>query len=214
MEVSIQSTDVRKFAQAFGLVGAEQMKKTVRGIFAKIGAADIKSMREQISRNFKVKTKKFINSFVWQASAPDAVANMSQMVLREYTGAKLFQIFETGGEVGPRSGKYLMILTDAGKRIGYLRVRSMLRDKRAEMIVTPKGPLIIMHTIQYQGRGKNKSEGEADMVLAVLRPKIEQKKRVDFFGNFERNAGLHQQIVDQQAQKGIDRTLAQLMSKL
>jgi hypothetical protein len=165
--------------------------------FKRFGQSDIKKMvDEQLSGGdgLNIKSKGARNSFKYKVTGRHA----DEITLREYTGSKMMEIFQTGGTISA-NGKMLTVLTAAardgsGKRnITQKELRAMV-DSGAAAIVKLSGDRLAIIVEQHKtitGRTKQMQ------VLAFLVPAVEERQRIDFFRNFESNSAEHQRILQQ-----------------
>jgi hypothetical protein len=199
-------------AQAMKEAAPLEFARSIGKAFYKIGKIDTDTMRQQVSGAFKVNRKGFVNSFKFKAADSRTVTNLNQLYLSEYTGAKPFRIFQTGGNVVPTSAKTLTILTDAAKTAGGRRkypawqIRAMIDSGEARIIKTPRGAMIVREKISYTKTGKMKHGSRVD-VLAILKPVIHQKQRIDFFKNYDSNEAAHESIYSVAMEEALQRTI-------
>lgn len=198
------------FEQAIRKSAPNHLVSAMRKAFHQIGKSDIDKLKtEQLSGGkLNIRSKGFRNSF---KSKTNDAKTINQLTLREYTGAKPFQIFETGGTITPHKSRVLTVLTDAARTAGgkrkysQLELRELINNKLARIIQTKAGPAIVLEA-KTTKTGKLR-RGAKMTILAWLRPNVTEDKRIDFIGNFERNSGLHNSFLESAAEECIERTI-------
>jgi hypothetical protein len=107
----------------------------------------------------------------------------------------------------------MTILTDAARTAGGKRkfsqkeLQQMIQAGQAKIIQTKAGPAIIKvdPTTTKSGRAR---QIKKITILAWLKPRVSQRKRIDFFANYDNNAAEHERIFGEAAQRAIDKTIA------
>ena len=182
-----------------------------------MGKSDIEKMRnDQLSGGrLNIRFKGFRNSFKSRVTpAAGEAQSLNQIQLSEYTGAKPFRIFQTGGEIAPVRARTLTVLAPGarnaagGRKIGRKELRDMVRAGEAEIIQTKSGPAIVKPQMKLTKKGTYR-RGAKVIILAWLRKLLTEKQRIDFFGNFESNSPEHERILAQAGDEAIQATLEQ-----
>jgi hypothetical protein len=203
------------FAKALREAAPKHLLKATGRAFYRIGKSDIEKFKnEQLSGGrLNVRSKGFINSFKFRATDARKVKSVGQLELSEYTGAKPFRIFQTGGDISPAKAKVLTILTDSARngqgtrKITQKELSAMISAGQAKIIQTKAGPAVIKVDERTTKSGKLRTGSKAT-ILAWLKPRVTEEKRIDFFGNFTSNAGAHEAILNEAAEEAIARTIA------
>jgi hypothetical protein len=195
------------FVQAMAEAPAELHRGMVSA-FREIGKGDSQAMREQVASRFNVHRKGFVNSFKAKVDSTETATGDGGASLREYTGAKPFRIFETGGTVQASRSRSLLILTsgagrsDSGKRrFSKLEIARLLDSGEAKIIVIRGRPAIVK-LAQKTKTGKFR-RGAKDEIIAFLQPSIQEKKRIDFFKNFDGRESIHNDILEKAAESAL-----------
>lgn len=187
------------------------LMRAVGKAFFRIGKSDIDKMRTEGLGRLNVRFAGFRNSFKFRATDSRSARSVDQIQLSEYTGAKPFQIFEYGGDIAPLRARTLTVLAP-GARNGagsrkYTRkqLRAMIQSGEAKIIQTRSGPAIIKADERLTKKGALR-RGSKVTILAWLRPRVKEQKRIDFEGNFQANAAEHQRFLDEAADEAIQKT--------
>jgi hypothetical protein len=176
--------------------------------FKTIGTADMTSLRGKLPGRLTIRAKGLAKSFKSKATDPSRATDMSKLFLSEYTGWKAAKIFEEGGEIVGH-GKNLTVLADAargpsGKRkYTQGQIRTMIAEGKLRPVPTPRGILLVQSKGGLTKKGKPR-KGAADIIIAVLRRKVHEEKRLDFMANFNSNNEQHQEAIEY----AIENTLA------
>jgi hypothetical protein len=168
------------------------LAKETKSAFKKIGRSDLSKFKKEQLRggSLNVKSRGFLNSFKSKVTGTSA----NDIALHEYTGAKPFEVFQSGGTITPHKGKYLTVLAPGargadGKRIvTQKQLRAMLDSGDASIIKLKTKLAIILN--DHAKRNKD----HVPKVIAWLVPEVHEKKRIDFFQNFESNEAAHERI--------------------
>jgi hypothetical protein len=211
VDVHFVFPSVQKFERAMKIAAPANLLKASGKAMFLIGRSDTDKIKtEQLQGgSLNIKSKGFLNAFKSKASDSREVKSLDQLQLSEYTGAKPFKIFQDGGDIAPVKSSLLTILTAAAKTAGGKRkysqqeLRAMIDSGQAKIIQIPNaGPAIVLAQTKT---GKDK-KGPL-VVLAWLKPRVHEDKRIDFYGNFEKNSAEHERILDEAAQWAIDKTM-------
>jgi Family of unknown function (DUF6441) len=147
-------------------------------------------MKKQVRQNFKRgrnSNGSFFNAFkVYNLDENERQGPASYV----RSGVKFLDIFETGGEVTPKNGKYLITLTPGGEKIGFKRITKANTwdsvfnkyKKFLKIIQTNSGILVVY---EFQGRST---------IVYKFVKKIRLRKKIDFYAAAERIA---EQVPDQ-----------------
>lgn len=213
--VDIDYSQVTDFETAFKKAPHKLLRSTAHA-FMRMGKSDITKLRtEQLSGgagHLNVRAKKLKNSFTWYA--PQRVQQIDQLYLNEYTGWEAAKIFETGGTIVPRRKRLLTILTDNARSASGQRLwtekqfTSMMKNGQLNVIRTKRTLIVTRNVGGRYKKGKNKGNFRKNSrveIVAYLVPKARMPKRLDFYANFERNAGEHEKILGEAAQEALDR---------
>lgn len=184
-----------------------------------IGRSDIEKLRrEQLSGGegrIKVSFKGLRNAFKHKAADSRKVADLNHLWLSEYTGWKMFRIFQVGGTIQPRTSRMLTVLTDFGRPAGRKRrwtqkqMKAALKSGELKVLRTRGGPVIVQDKELKTKKGKLR-KGSRMEIVAYLVPKTRQKKRLDFFANFEANKAEHERLLAAAAQMAMEKAAGQV----
>ncbi len=212
--VTLSFADLPKFAEAMRVAAPGHLRRATGRALFKIGKADIEKMKREQVEGGRVhgRSKGFINSFKFKASDSREVRTIDQLQLSEYTGAKPFRIFQTGGEIRPEHSRTLTVLgpgmRNASGRRKYTpeKIRAMIESGEAEIIKTSRGAMIVTPEFKRTKTGKMRRQSKVT-IIAYLKPIVHELKRIDFFGNFESNSAQHEAALDEAATVAIDKTI-------
>jgi len=213
-EITFSFDDVPAFGRAMREAAPKFFVRELGKAFYQIGKSDNQKMKQQLqSSGLNIRSKGFLNSFKFKASDSREAKSISDLSLNEYTGAKPFRIFQDGGTITPSSSRLLTILTDAARTAGGKRkfsqkeLEAMIASGQAKIIQTKAGPAIIKVDNLTTKSGRYK-KGAKLTILAWLKPRVAEKKRIDFFANFESNGADHERILSAAADAAIEKTIA------
>lgn len=208
---SLSTPDLIRFAARWKDVAPAQLLEATNAVMFNIGSVDNRTMTLSVGSSLDVKSKAFLNSFKFKAAKAKTI---EEAQVSEYTGAKPMRIFQTGGTVIPVRSKFMTILTDearspSGRRkFTQKQFRQMLQTGVAKVIRTGRGLAIIRDFGGFTKSGKAK-KGTRTIILAFLRKRITQKKRIDFFANHEKNVGTHEKSMNDMLTKKIAEIIKQ-----
>lgn len=211
-DIYFSFSQIPTFAKALKEAAPEHLRRAMGKAFSRIGKSDIEKMKTSLS-GLNIRSKRFRNSFKFKATDSREAKSINDLQLSEYTGAKPFRIFQTGGTITPTKSKMLMILTDAARNKGGTRkysqkeLSAMIASGQAKIIQTKAGPAVIQ--VEKLTKGGNYRKGAKAVILAWLKPQVQEKKRIDFFANFESNSAAHDEILAAAAEEAIRRTIAE-----
>jgi hypothetical protein len=175
--------------------------------YAEIGRYDIDRIRSNVSGSFNITSKGVANSFKTRATNPSQATDFSKLFTTEYTGWKAAEIFQTGGVIQAKN-KALTILTPQARRASGKRqftqsqIRNMIADKLAKFVPTPRGVLLV----QFTKGGKIRKKAGAYVILAILKPRVTEQKRLTFYETAEGNESIHTEMLEY----AIENTLADI----
>ncbi len=197
----------------------QELKRELGRAFFKIGQYDIQTLRRrQLSgRNtngLNVRRRGLGRSFKFVASDSRKAKDLGDLFLTEYTRWPAAEIHQAGGTIRPKRGRALTILTDEARTAGgavkreYRRggLARMIREGQASVIQTRRGPIVVRHRGGLTKSGKPR-KGTRDEVVAFLRPSVRLRKRLDFFKNHERNTRRHNVVIDQAADRALQKAV-------
>ena len=210
--ITFSFAGISKFAKAMKVAAPEHLIRAVGRAFYLIGKSDIAKMKTEGLTGLNIKSAKFRNSFKFKATDSRNVKSLNEIRLSEYTGAKPFRIFQVGGDINPTKSRLLTILTPSARTAGGTRkyspqeLQMMIANKLAKVIKTRAGLAIIKEDQRNKKNGQPRAGAKSE-ILAWLKPKVTERKRIDFFSNFSNNAAEHELILGRAADEAIDRTL-------
>ncbi len=209
-------SQIATFARAMKIAAPDHLLRSMGRAFFLIGKSDIEMMKQtQLSGGrLNIRSKRFANAFKSRATDTRRIESIDKLVLSEYTGAKPFRIFETGGEIEPRQSRTLTILAPGGRTASGQRkyTQKELRDLVAsgvlKIIQTKSGAAIVKAEDRLNKKGASRI-GSKVTIIAWLRPRVHETHRIDFLGNFQANAGEHERLLAEAGERAIDQTIAQ-----
>jgi len=213
-DLVVRYDQIPRFARAMKLAASETLVRETGRALNLIGKSDIQKMKsEQLTGGrLNVRFKGLLNAFKFKATESAGASSISQLDLDEYTGVKMFRIFQTGGEISPRRARTLTVLAPGARTAGGKRkysmkeLRDMIRSGAAEIIPTRNGPVVATPEFKTTKKGKLRRQSRIT-VLAYLRPRVGEQKRIDFFGNFEANAAEHERILGEAGDRAIGKMI-------
>jgi hypothetical protein len=197
---SIDITKIEGFAQML----AESPRLLLQGLaegFREIGRYDIETLRERLPGKLNVRAKGLAKSFKFKATDPAKASDFTKLFVSEYTGWTAADVFQTGGTIAGK-GKMLTVLTDAARgpsgkrRYTQNQLRQRIAQGKARMVPTPRGILIVEDKGGLLKSGKGFRKGSRSIILAILRKQVTERKRLDFYENFQQNDAAHQGILE------------------
>lgn len=180
----------------------QEMVPQLIDAFGQIGRSDIARLRDSIRSGLKSDRQGFLKAFRYQATDPKQ-KELSKLFLSEYTKWKPSMMFQTGGTIVPSKSKTLIIrVRDKNGKPLYTtkRIKKMLDTGKAYIANLPSGPAILENKGGTTKTGKyrrGKFGGGAVAFLAFLRPMAKQKKRLNFFENYDQNERSHQIFLEE-----------------
>ncbi len=204
--------DVDGFARVLKESPTDLLRELAKA-YGQIGRGDIESMRSRLPGKLNIRAKGLSKSFKYKSTDPGKASDFSKLFTSEYTGWRASRIFQSGGTIVGK-GKSLTVLTDAARGAGGRRkytqaqLRSMIASGKARFVPTPHGVLIVMNKGGVTKTGKMR-KGSASIVLAVLKKQVSEKKRLDFYENFQSREGIHEDILE----TAVENALVNLASK-
>jgi len=206
--------DFPPFARAMRVAAPRHLVRAVGKAFFRIGKSDIERMKTQGLGRLNIRFKGFANSFKFRATDSRLAKTVDQIQLSEYTGAKPFRIFDIGGEISPIHARTLTVLAAGARNAAGARkytrkqLRAMIESGEAKIIPTKAGPAIVKSDERLTKKGTLR-RGSKVIILAWLRPRVSEQKRIDFEGNFQANSGEHERILAEAADEAIAKTEAE-----
>lgn len=200
MDVYFEFPRIPQFAEVMKDKATPHLIRAMGKAFYRIGKSDIELMRGPGLADLKIRREGFRKSFKFKATDSREVKSVDELRLIEYTGAKPFQIFQTGGTIEPHNSHTLTILTDAARAITGRRklsqkeLKAMIDSGQAKIIQTKAGPAVVKIDEKTTKKGHLR-KGSKWTILAWLKPKATEQKRLDFFANFDANASAHDSIM-------------------
>jgi hypothetical protein len=217
-DVSFRFDQIPRFARAMRFASEPVLVSKTAGALIRMGRADIEKMKtEQLSGGrLNVRFKGFRNSFKSKLLPQGKAQKIDQLQLSEYTGAKPFGIFQTGGIISPSRRKVLTVLAPGGRNAAGRRkfpakdsldsIRAKIKSGELVVIQTRGGAVVATPQFKATKRGTMRRTNKVT-VVAFLRPSVNEKQRIDFFGNFEANASEHERILGEAADAAIVETV-------
>jgi hypothetical protein len=217
MQVSATFGDFEQFASAMKTAMPKYLIQETAKALTKIGKSDILKMKtEQLQGgqggSLNIKFKGFANSFKSKATDAGEVSNnvtsLDQLKLSEYTGAKPFAIFQTGGTITPKNSKTLLVMTPIGRKLFKNRIELKRAIDTGEVIIikTKIGPALVRNLNKLNRRGQI-ARGSRTDILAWLKPSVTEEKRIGFFKNFADNENMHEVFLGMAADEAMRKTV-------
>jgi len=211
MRLELSCAKLPAFIRALKLAAPEHLKRAFGKALYRIGKADTEKMRTEGLSALNIHSKGFRNSFKFKATDSREAKSINELTLTEYTGAKPFRIFQTGGDIEPRKSRTLTILTGAARSANGKRkytqkeLQDLINSGKAKIIKTKAGPAVVQVDERTTKSGALR-KGSKAVILAWLKPHVTEPQKIDFFKNFESNESIHQQILDAAAEEAIEKT--------
>jgi len=116
-DLVVRYDQIPRFARAMKLAASETLVRETGRALNLIGKSDIQKMKsEQLTGGrLNVRFKGLLNAFKFKATESAGASSISQLDLDEYTGVKMFRIFQTGGEISPRRARTLTVLAPGAR---------------------------------------------------------------------------------------------------
>src|SRR5690606_36922771 len=109
----------------------------------------------------------------------------SALFLREYTNWKAFGVFQHGGPQTSSKG-YMLVWIDRQTKRKYGRKLDQLRREKKTAVIRSNGRLLLIADLtSISAKTLRVRKGARTVVLGVLRRRVNQKKRLSFFENFD-----------------------------
>src|SRR6185312_2036430 len=149
MRLELSCAKLPAFIRALKLAAPEHLKRAFGKALYRIGKADTEKMRTEGLSALNIHSKGFRNSFKFKATDSREAKSINELTLTEYTGAKPFRIFQTGGDIEPRKSRTLTILTGAARSANGKRkytqkeLQDLINSGKAKIIKTKAGPAVV-----------------------------------------------------------------------
>ena len=211
--VNVNVSAIEGYARAMREAPEVMVREQARA-FNAIAEGDIKAFQATLPGQLHIRFKWLPKVFRYVASDPRRATSLSKLFISEYTKWPAAAAFQTGGTIKPTSGRYLTVLTDAargpdGRRLfSEAGLRDMIRSKRARLVPTPRGFLIV-ESVGGAARAAKGRTATRETVLASLRRQVTERKRINFLELPEQRAAIHEEILE----SAVENTAAEIAAR-